>query len=880
MAGPASAPVANTLRRFLASGVLLLVGASATIAAFVALRTAEIGHSERLFTTWTSEQRDLLQSEVDSYVQVLLGVRALYDSSESVSADEFKRYTRGFLLRHPYMYSLDWMPRVKGKDRLAFETHASELLGVAYRILEATDEDKIVVAGQRSEYWPLLYSESRDRISPLGLDPFKRPAIAEAMKKSLRTNQPNAVRLRLQRTNAPSIERVFVYVPIIDRHSNEAEGFVRTSISIDEMLRSAVIASARKGVDVRIVHEGANDIMTSPGKTSSGIDKQNWRGGLNIADLRVELEFVTAENFPDYPRLPPIYGLLVAGLAVSILGAIAVYHLTRRRLRLQSLTRELLMEVSERRQSEQRLSSSETRYRVLVENSPDAILLHQQGRITYLNKAGARLLGVQSLEGLVGESVYDLVHPDYHETIRSRLSAMAESAEVLPPVELVLMRADGTTVPVELNAVPFESETGTVIQVTARDITQRRAEEAERERLETALRHSQKLEALGTLAGGIAHDFNNILSAIIGNTRLLADDLPKSHPAARSVQEILSAAHRARDLIKRVAAFSRQQETQRTAVAVAPLIVEVQQLLRASLPAGVRVIARVPPDTPPIHGDATEIHQVLLNLCTNAWQAMPGSVGRIEIDVTTLDESQVRARVALPLDGAARYVCIAVRDNGAGMPAEVMEHIFDPFFTTKRPGENSGLGLAVVHGIVKGHRGAITAESRPNEGTTFNIYLPSCDAAPQTTEVSRRVRPVGEARHVLYIDDEEQLVFLVVRMLERAGYRCTGMDDAREAIELVRSGPQRFDFVVTDLNMPGMTGLDVARQLLEIRRDLPVLIMTGYVRADDVAAARALGVCDFVLKPDTIDELASVVQSHLQKTANERAAAVGGGRDK
>jgi CheY-like chemotaxis protein len=306
---------------------------------------------------------------------------------------------------------------------------------------------------------------------------------------------------------------------------------------------------------------------------------------------------------------------------------------------------------------------------------------------------------------------------------------------------------------------------------------------------------------------------------------------------------------------------------------VAPLIAEVTQLLRASLPAGVEIITRIPPGTPPIHGDATEIHQVLLNLCTNAWQAMPGSVGRIEIDVKTLDQSQVRARVALPPDGAAQYVCIGVHDSGSGMAPEVMEHIFDPFFTTKRPGENSGLGLAVVHGIVQGHRGAITVKSRPSEGTSFYIYLPSCEATAQSSEAPRRARAVGEARHVLYIDDEEQLVFLVVRMLERAGYRCTGLSDAREAIELVRSNPQLVDFVVTDLNMPGMTGLDVARTLLQIRPDLPVLIMTGYVRADDVAAARALSVCDIVLKPDTIEELASVVQTHLQKSVSQPQAA-------
>jgi CheY-like chemotaxis protein len=275
----------------------------------------------------------------------------------------------------------------------------------------------------------------------------------------------------------------------------------------------------------------------------------------------------------------------------------------------------------------------------------------------------------------------------------------------------------------------------------------------------------------------------------------------------------------------------------------------------------------MPESIPSVLGDATQIHQVLMNLCTNAWQAMTDGRGRIEITVATVEAAEVRARVATPLNGAARYVCFAVHDNGAGISPDIVEHIFEPFFTTKPPGEGSGLGLAVAHGIVQSHDGAITVKSDPAEGTTFRIYLPTCEEAPTLPERVRQIATRGAKQHVLYIDDEEPLVFLVVRTLERAGYRCTGEQDATKAIERIRESPDAFDLVVTDLNMPGMSGLDVARELLASNPDLPIIITTGYIRADDVQAARDIGVRDVVLKPDTIEELASLVQTHLARAS-------------
>ncbi|MGH8175883.1 MAG: ATP-binding protein [Steroidobacter sp.] len=871
-------------RRFGAAAVVLLAGLSATLTTFLLQRSAEIRDSQQQFTAWAEERGDVLQKAVDAHLEILHGVRALFDSSEFVSAEEFDRYTAAPLKRYPHIYSLDWLPRVTQAQRALFEARASEQLGIEYRIREYAEDGAVAAAATRPEYWPILYAQARDGLRRTGVDAYALAANAAAMGAAAQTNRASAAIVEVRASiGEPPIERFQVYLPIFDRASmgappGEVLGFVRTTFSIDDMLEATLSEAAQEGVAVELVDPFDMAILGSMTPVSAWRRERaikafnpkplRWTGQLQVADHVLNLQFASTPGYARHPKLSAIWALLAAGTAVTLLGAVAAFHLTRRRLRLQRLTKELLAENAERRHSQQLLSQTEARYRVLVENSPDAILLNRDGRILFANRASVRLLKAQSADELVGKSVFDIVHPDFHEIARDRMHTMTQKAEVLPAVEQRLLCLDGSTVDVEVVTMPFQTENGVTMQVTARDITQRRAAEAERANLEAALRQSQKLEAVGTLAGGIAHDFNNILSAIVGNTRLLLEDLSETHPGWRSVKEIRSATHRARDLVKRLMAFSRQQETQRTAVPLAPLIMEVQHLLRATIPAGIELIARIPPGTPPILADATQIHQVLLNLCTNAWQAMPGATGRIELSVTALSEEDARVQSGAPLHGASRYVCIGVHDNGAGMPQETLEHIFEPFFTTKQPGEGSGLGLAVVHGIVQSHKGAITVTSQPGAGTSFLIYLPVCEATPVSFEATQRVAARGGEQHILYIDDEEPLVFLAQRTLERAGYRCTGEMNAARALEAVRSAPQSFDLVITDLNMPGMSGLDVSRELLSIRRDLPVVITTGYVRAADAAAARELGVRDMILKPDTIDELAAIVQKFLIGTVD------------
>jgi nitrogen-specific signal transduction histidine kinase/CheY-like chemotaxis protein len=350
------------------------------------------------------------------------------------------------------------------------------------------------------------------------------------------------------------------------------------------------------------------------------------------------------------------------------------------------------------------------------------------------------------------------------------------------------------------------------------DISQRKFAEEQRAVLEAQLRQAQKMEAIGTLAGGIAHDFNNLLTTMMGNIELARLDIEPTHPVAASLDAVAAAARRATDLVRQILTFSRKQPSQRAVIALAPVIADSVKLLRASLPAAIIIDLHLESEAPHVLADATQIHQVVMNLCTNAWQAIRGERGRIDITLDTFDD---------PTTG--RFARIRVQDSGEGMDARTLERIFEPFFTTKAIGRGSGLGLSVAHGIVKDHGGTITAHSRAGEGAALEVLIPATDApAVATASESESSPPIHGYGRVLYVDDEQALATAVARMLESLGYRVTVCHSGAEALACVRENPQAFDVVLTDLSMPGLSGTDVARELMRLRPGLPVILTSGY----------------------------------------------------
>ncbi|MDR7096911.1 hybrid sensor histidine kinase/response regulator [Hydrogenophaga laconesensis] len=444
------------------------------------------------------------------------------------------------------------------------------------------------------------------------------------------------------------------------------------------------------------------------------------------------------------------------------------------------------------------------------------------------------------------------------------------------------------------NAYPENNAQGGLrhVVLTFIDITSLKSAQAEQKTLQAQLSQSQKMEALGTLAGGVAHDFNNILAAILGNADLARQDLTRDAPARESLHEISTAARRGRELVRQILAFSRQQPVERTRVDVSAILSETCNLMRAALPPHAQLLHEAHPDTPDMLADATQIGQVLINLGTNAVHALEGRPGRVECQLDGLagDDPRLPAEVARACaEGGVRALRLRVSDNGCGMTDAVRSRIFEPFFTTRVVGRGTGLGLPVVLGIVQVHGGTIDVASEPGKGTTFTLYFPAAPDGPVRAPVDQAVAhapadpvtmapcppdgtetapmetpPMADAQpadqpHILYLDDDDTLVFLVRRLLERRGYRVTSFTDQQQAIKAVREQPQAFHLLLTDYNMPGMSGLDVARAALAINPQLPVAVASGYITDELQAEAKVAGVREVVFKTDAVEAFCEVV---------------------
>ncbi|MBI5504494.1 MAG: response regulator, partial [Deltaproteobacteria bacterium] len=517
---------------------------------------------------------------------------------------------------------------------------------------------------------------------------------------------------------------------------------------------------------------------------------------------------------------------------------------------------------AERARAVEALRESEDRYRDLVENSQDLICTHDmQGVVLSVNAAAVRSTGY-SREALLGTRVADFLDSSSRGLFGVYLTELRDRGRARGVLRMRTVAGEVRVWEYD-NTVRSEGASGPIVRGMAHDITERVNVERQRRALETQLRAAQKMEALGTLAGGIAHDFNNILGAIIGNVELARQDAGSGHPAIESLEEIRKASYRAKDLVQRILAFGRRQQQPQSVISLRPVVQEAVALLRAILPSGIELAVVFGADTPSVVADPTDIHQVLINLCTNAWQALDGKSSRIDIGVdgVTVDEETAGADADLR---PGRFACLSVVDGGGGMDAATLERIFEPFFTTKSVGSGTGLGLSVVHGIVNAHGGSIKVTSEPGAGTTFRVYLPAAQVPaspiePAGAPAQPAPAPAG-SRHVLYVDDEEALVFLVTRTLERMGFRVSGYARAEDAVAAVRADPDGFDLVITDFNMPGLSGLEVARQLIGLRPDLPVVLASGYITEELRVQALDIGVREMIYKPNTVDELCAVVQ--------------------
>lgn len=509
----------------------------------------------------------------------------------------------------------------------------------------------------------------------------------------------------------------------------------------------------------------------------------------------------------------------------------------------------------------EQLKKNEAKYRELVQNAGSAILrITSDGTITFFNEFSQTLFGYSSDE-MLGRNIFTTIMPEHTET--GEIKKQILNPHVHPVIEIQNIRKDGTRLWVSWSSSGIGDESGTISEIlcVGIDITKRKQAEAEKNELQSQLRHSLKIEAMGTLAGGIAHDFNNILSIIIGNAELAMDDLPEWNSAGNNLNEIITASLRARDIVQQLLSFTRKMDQKKKAIEINAIIEESIRLLRSSLPSSIDIRADIPRRPAIIMADSSQIHQVIINLCTNAAHAMQDSGGIMNVE---LSEIQINSETApgYPDLKPGRYAQLIVRDTGHGIRPEIIERVFDPYFTTKEVGKGSGMGLSVVHGIVKDHDGGIRIISEPGKGTTIEVVFPFSEAEMAPDEMKSDELPTGSER-ILLIDDENAIIKIGRRMLEKLGYRVTAKTNPEEAVELFRLNPEQFDLVITDMTMPKMNGAQLIAAIREIRPSLPVILCTGFSEKIDRKKASQIGIRHYIEKPLVKRDLAILVRDAI-----------------
>ena len=515
-------------------------------------------------------------------------------------------------------------------------------------------------------------------------------------------------------------------------------------------------------------------------------------------------------------------------------------------------------DITDLKQSAESLRASEERYRLLADLTIEGIVLHKSGVAIDVNGAMARMLGFERDE-LLNRNFLDFVHTEDLPLVRDNMAK-----DYAPPYIIRFAKKNGDYFFAEIEARNYQLYGETMRVSAVRDISARLEAEEERRHLQAQLIQAQKMEAIGTLAGGIAHDFNNILGAVIGFAEMAREDSPKGSKAIRYLDKVLEASDRARNLVKQILAFSRQENIEPILLDPEIIVREAAALLRPSLPATIAIRVDTVPDIPPVLADPTQLHQIVINLGTNAFHAMEATGGTLRFALTTVDWRQ-QTPPAFPESRPGLFVCLTVEDTGPGIPAVVRQRIFEPFFTTKEVGRGTGMGLATVHGIVQKCGGFITCESEPGHGATFRVFLPAMaggSTSPAQREEVDETDRTGKG-HILFVDDEQILVEMGGSMLERLGYEVTACTSSLEALTAFQNDPHRFDAVITDQTMPGMTGLDLAQRMLNIRPDLPIILCTGYSKLVDEAQARAWGIKGFAMKPLTKKEVAALLKAVL-----------------
>jgi len=530
----------------------------------------------------------------------------------------------------------------------------------------------------------------------------------------------------------------------------------------------------------------------------------------------------------------------------------------------EPVCRIVMIDITGRKQSEETLRHSEARLRLALKAAIAGIWewdIH-----TNENIWSDELYQLYDLDPKITEASYESwlqsVFPEDRKAIQIAVHDAAGSERELN-IEWRVNTTDGSLRWLMSRGQPLRDADGKVLKYhgIVIDITERKQSRAERDKLQAQLNQAQKMESIGTLAGGIAHDFNNILYPIVGHTEMLMEDFPDAGSTRDSLNAIYTGSLRAKDLVQQILAFARQEKTELKLMKMQPIIKEAMKLIRSTIPATISIRQDLKPDCGPVSADPTQIHQIVMNLATNAYHAMEENGGELKVNLKEIELGE--DDLIDPDMSPGLYACLTIGDTGVGMSKDVMNRIFDPFFTTKEKGKGTGMGLSVVHGIVKRMSGEIQVYSEPGKGTEFQVYLPVVGNVSEKQEPEADEPLPGGSERLLLVDDETVIIAMEKQALERLGYQVTSRISSIEALEAFRANPEKFDLVITDMSMPNMSGDKLASELIKIRPDIPILLCTGFSETMTDEKIKSLGLRGILMKPMMMKDLARKIREVL-----------------
>jgi PAS domain S-box-containing protein len=874
-----------------------VIGIVLSVSVFIIVLDWEHQRIQTEFKEDAEERFEALKREIESDLHVLDSIEAFYTHAHKIGRSEFRHFVKHFLLRHPSIQALEWIPRIPNNQRETYEKAAKQDGFPNFQITDRKTQGKMIRAPQRNEYFPVYFVEPyKGNEIALGFDLGSEQARLEALERS-RDNGKMVATARIKLVQETSGQFGFlVFEPIyredvlmdsVESRREKLEGFALGVFRIGDIVEKSVSYLTTKGIHFYLYDESGpmqdrllyfHQSRLSKAVTMSKRSEEaksetgfQYAKTLNVAGWKWMVWYTPLPEYIAAKKTWQPLGVLLVGLLFTASWGTYLLINIKRTERIEKLIKErtdelsianeeLRHEISERRYVEEALRESEEKYRSLVANAMDAIFIVQEGLIKFPNPITLALTGY-SQEELTTLPILTFIHPDDRDMVFDNHRRRLEGEEVPSTYSFRIIKKKGEELWGQINAALITWDGKPAVLCFIRDITERKQIEQEKANVEEQLRQSQKIEAIGRLAGGIAHDFNNLLTVISGNCQLSLLELKEGDPLKGNIDQIKRASEKAADLTRQLLAFSRRQILEMRVLNLNSLLMDLDKMLHRLIGEDIELITLLADDLGRVKTDPGWVEQIIMNLSVNARDAMPNG-GKLTIETSNveLDEAYARGHIAVK---PGRYVMLSVSDTGVGMTPEVRQQVFEPFFTTKEKGKGTGLGLSTVYGIVKLSGGNIWVYSEPGLGTTFKIYLPRVEEPfeEMREKVTTEEFPRGNET-ILVVEDEEDVLRLAVRALERQGYRVLEASCGDDALVLSK---EPIHMILTDVVMPGMSGRQLADRLMPLHPTMKVLYMSGYTDNAIVHHGVLEEGVNYIQKPFTIDKLIRKVREILDK---------------